>query len=171
VTGTCGTLTTQELIEVCDVLSSQINGLRLLPWITALIGVLGATLAAYLTSRGTFRAQKAERFNKAQRDAYIAAQDVALELRASWLAHFQYVKGGRTKKDPFPGTAQARLIGKFDTALVRVDNEHLRDDYKDWHLYAQELFAGDEDLEEYVEEERWNQTIYCSGVYLRQLDK
>lgn len=167
----CGVLETPEIAQLCNFLSSQIGQLRTLPWITGVLGLAGGLIVALVTTMGTRSSQKTERFNRAQRDALTAVQNVALKLRSLWLAYYRYVESGRVGENPFPDDSQTKILGKFDTAVVRLDNDHLRRDYREWSEYAQELFSGAEDCESHEENRLWVRAVECSGSALRRLDK
>ena len=167
----CGVLETQELGQLCDFLSNQISGLRLLPLWTAGLSALTTFAIAWFTWSATRRVARDARRNTAQRESLLEIQNIALKLRNAWLEYHQYVQRDFTGKNPFDDVSQARMLGKFDTALARVDNEHLRGEYKAWSEYAEQLYSGSPVLQESQETLLWKTTVDCSGTAIRRLDR
>lgn len=169
--GSCGTLDTQELAQLCDFLSTETRKLASLPVITGAAGLLTGVIASLLTTFGTLRNQQKARFNRSQREDLLAAQNIALKLRSRYLAFLEFVRGGLEGENPFPSVEQTRLLGKMQTSIVRIEDETLRKLYKVWSEYALELFSGSPELEELTEEEHWERALLRSGVVLRRLDR
>lgn len=97
-------------------------------------------------------------------------QNAALKLRYFWrLQRDQRIINGDPETANF--SKETKLIGEFQTKLIRIERDHVRDEYNFWFAYAQELFHNSEDLQEFIEEEKWTRALECSGNNLRSLDK
>jgi len=160
---TCGGLTDPELMKLCVHLADKVQGLTIQPWITASIGIVGAVLAAYLSHRGSLRAQKTDRHSSSQRRALEAAQDLAHELRAKWIAY-------RSDPETFPDSEQTKLSGSLSLHLSRISGAAIVTAFESWSEYAQLFYTGFEQYQAYEEEDRWKTALKLSGDRLRKLD-
>lgn len=167
---TCGHLDSAELIQLCNFLEANISSLRLTPWITAAFGLLTGLVISWITVAGNRHAQSRERHNNAQRKALLEMQDLALKLRNRWHEHWGYLQEYSDDDGPFPAQEQTALQGEFQTAVTRLDNFYLRKVYLDWEEYAQNLFNGADDHQDFIEEKLWSTSLERSGANIRWID-
>ncbi len=167
---TCGHLESAELIQLCTFLDANISSLKLTPWITAAFGLLTGLVISWIIVIGNRHAQSRERHNNAQRKALLDMQDLALKLRNRWHEHLGYIQEHPNAGAPFSAHEQTALQGEFQTAVTRLDNFYLRKVYLDWEDYAQNLFNGADDHQDFIEEKLWTTTLDRSGANIRWMD-
>jgi len=159
----CAGIADPELMRMCEHLAGKIQGLTIQPWITALIGIIGALLAASLAAVGTFLLQRADRRNSSQRKALEAAQDTARKLRNKWIA-FQ------SDRQLFPDNEQTKLSGILALHLSRISSKEVVKAFEDWSSYAQLFYTGFEQFQAFEEDDRWRTSLALSGDELKKLD-
>ncbi|MFK0002550.1 hypothetical protein [Paenarthrobacter sp. NPDC090522] len=158
----CGGLVDQESLKMCVYLADQVGQVKILPWITAAIGVFAAALTAFLSTYGSNYLQTRERRNTSQRQALHDVQNSALKLRKRLIA--------QAAGTSFSDDEQSAMIGKLKLFLSRVKGPEVPFAFEEWIKYAQLFYSGFEQYERYKEEDLWSTAVTASGAKLKKLD-
>ncbi|MDO5863423.1 MULTISPECIES: hypothetical protein [Paenarthrobacter] len=166
----CLTLSTGDLISLCEQLSGRIESLKAQPYWTAVIAAMAAALTAFLSTRGSMLASRRERRNKSQREALYGAQDAAQALRTKWTSLKSWREKGEDGKNPLPEHKEQDLLAALEKMVSRIQDAVLKDALNDWRDFARLYFNGSEEHDRHGERDRWKLAIDLCGKKALEID-